>query len=39
MGKLINIKLERRFTAVIVASFEVLSQHLSEETEKYSEKR
>lgn len=35
MGKLINMKLEDRITEMIAASFEVLSQHLSEETEEY----
>jgi hypothetical protein len=38
MGKLINIKLEKRWKEVVVASFEVLSRHLSERTEEYHEK-
>jgi hypothetical protein len=38
MGKLINIQLGKRFTEVVVASFEALSQHLPEETEEYHEK-
>lgn len=33
-----NMKLEKRITDMIAASFEVLSQHLSEETEEYHEK-
>jgi hypothetical protein len=38
MGKLMNIKFEKRFMEVTAASFEVLAQHLSEETEEYHEK-
>lgn len=37
MGKLINMKLEKRITEMIAPSFEVLSKHLSEETEECHE--